>query len=121
MHGNAFVKDDPNKLKWGGKAVVGNRKLTADFNELSLGHYMVTCKVESTQPNVDPLMGEVIFHIDPTFPNPNQVVSVQNGKATLSLLCYGSFTVGAECDNRQTRLELDLAELPDVPQRFRDT
>jgi len=32
----------------------------------------------------------------------------------------GSFTVGAVCDNGDTILELDLAELPGVDQEFRD-
>jgi hypothetical protein len=33
---------------------------------------------------------------------------------------YGAFTAGAEADEGNTRLEIDLAELSGVPQEFRD-
>jgi hypothetical protein len=66
------------------------------------------------------LAGEAIFHLHPTFHNHVRKVKVKDGKAQLDLLAYGSFTVGVSCDNGNTQLELDLAELPQVPKVFRE-
>ena len=77
--------------------------------------------VESTKPDEKPLKGLVTFHLHPTFKNKNPIIAVNNdGRAILNLnWVYGSFTVGAEADNRATKLELDLAELPGVTEEFK--
>ena len=49
-----------------------------------------------------------------------QTAEPVNGIATLQLIAYGAFTVGAECDGGTTKLELNLAELPDAPQLFKE-
>ena len=62
----------------------------------------------------------VIFALHPTFGDPPaRIVTVEDGEAELTLLSYGSFTVGAIADDG-TELELDLAELPGVSQTFKD-
>jgi len=48
------------------------------------------------------------------------LVEVEGSEAVLTLKVYGSFTVGAETDNGNTKLELDLAEIPNVPKDFKD-
>ena len=73
--------------------------------------HLTVCSVDKNKP----LDGEVIFHLHPTFHNPVRKVKVKEGKAQLDLLAYGAFTVGVSCDNGNTKLELDLAELPKVP------
>lgn len=111
---------DPDKGKWGGKSTSKNRTITAIVKESSIisGFFNIHLEVRSTDKNI--LTGEVIFHIHPTFPNPERIMYAKNGVAQLDLLSYGSFTVGVECDNRTTQLELDLAELADVPNLFRE-
>lgn len=118
---NPLIDDDPQKGKWGGlsinnereiKAVVTEAKSIADF-------FNVHLEVVSTNYQ-NPLKGEVIFHMHPTIPNPDRIIPVENGTAQLDLITYGSFTVGVECDNRKTQLELDLSQLPDVPAIFKE-
>lgn len=63
----------------------------------------------------------VKFHLHHTFSNPDPVISVQDGEAVLKLTkVYGAFTVGAEADDGNTFLELDLAELSDAPKEFEE-
>ncbi|HMP92900.1 MAG TPA: hypothetical protein PKD90_08525 [Phnomibacter sp.] len=118
--GLAVIEDDPQKLKWGGKHRVGNRLMTGSVKSLNSWLFMATVQVQSTSPQTDPLTGTVTFHLHPTFPDKSPVVPVVEGKAIYSMICYGSFTVGAEVDSGTTLLELDLAELPDVPTVFKE-
>jgi hypothetical protein len=62
----------------------------------------------------------VVFHLHPTFRASVKTVKVRESKATLRLSAWGAFTVGAIADEGATRLELDLATLPDAPKEFRE-
>ena len=113
--------DDPQKGKWGKLPIANDRKMTATIVSSHIPNfYEVTLTVMST--NADkPLKGYVNFHLHNTFRNPNPIIAVEDNKAVLRLkMVYGAFTVGAEADNGQTKLELDLAELPDAPQDFKE-
>jgi hypothetical protein len=112
--------DDPQKGRWGGNAIAGDRKISADIKESSFkGLFEVTLTVESTN-DLNPLTGIVLFHLHPTFDNPDPAIAVTNGKAVLRLKqVYGAFTVGAELDNRKTQLELDLANINNAPSLFK--
>lgn len=118
---DSYSEDDPQKGKWGGGSIKNNRELKAEVSESSLlpEFYNIHLEVVSTNPQ-EPLKGQVIFHLHPTFVDPVRIVPVENGKAELDLLAYGSFTVGVECDNKNTQLELDLSELEGVSQTFRE-
>ena len=60
------------------------------------------------------------FHLHPTFADPNPVVDVINGKAELNLVSYGSFTVGAETDDKTRKFKLDLAkDVPGMSEEFK--
>jgi hypothetical protein len=111
--------DDPQKGQWGGRAVRPARELRARVAPADPGWFEVTLEIVSTNP-VSPLEGWARFHLHPTFSYSQPEVAVRQGKATLSLRAWGAFTVGAEADDGQTRLELDLSELKDAPQEFRD-
>lgn len=113
--------DDPQKGKWGGISEQNNRKITAYVRDSKIPNfYIVVITVVSTNEN-NPLKGYVKFHLHNTFKNPTPVIAVQNGKAVLKLsMVYGAFTVGAETDDEKTKLELDLAELPDAPKQFKE-
>jgi hypothetical protein len=113
--------DDPQKGKWGKIPENNFRKLSANIGPSRWpGFYSVDLKVESTNPLL-PLAGVVKFHLHDTFNNPDPVIAVRDGIAALLLIkVYGGFTAGAEADDGKTKLELDLAELPDVPQNFKE-
>jgi hypothetical protein len=106
---------DPQKGKWGGKPIdeAAHRKLTARIGNLPNENYFrrVVLRVESTDAANFPLTDNVRFHLHPTFARPVIEVKPQDNAAEVSLVAYGAFTVGAETDGGNTRLELDLAEL----------
>jgi hypothetical protein len=105
---------DPQKGKWSGKSTddLTHRKLTADIKEIPSNKYLrrVVFRVESTDPINFALKDTVVFHLHPTFNKPIVEVKPIDNVAEISLVSYGAFTVGAETDKGQTKLELDLAE-----------
>lgn len=120
--GLATNSNDPQKGQWGGKSANKNRQLTATVDpKLVPGLFRINLKVESTDPDNNPLQDDeiVLFVLHDTFGDPPvRLVKVSNGSAELSLISYGSFTVGAITDKGSTELELDLAELPGVSEYF---
>lgn len=113
------VAADPNKGNFGGKSVVKDRVLRATIepSELGAGLYRVVLWVRSTNV-MNPLRGTVTFYLHPTFAQSVVERPVVNGVATLTVVAYGAFTVGAVADGG-TRLELDLAENVDATDDFR--
>ncbi len=68
-------------------------------------------ELRATSPT-KPLRGPVIFHLHPTFAQPDVTVSPDSdGVARLDVVATGAFTVGAQADDGQTRLELDLVHV----------
>ena len=115
------VENDPNKGKFGGLHENYGRKIAAVVRETSYDKELFVVDLEVTSTNeAKPLTGEVTFHLHPSFKNEKEIIKVINGKAENKLISYGAFTVGVEADNGATRLELDLAELPDAPRIFRE-
>lgn len=112
---------DPQKNQWGGKDINNNRRIRAEVTPTPGNRewFNVTILVESIDPIQTPLDGEVIFHLHPTFRDPNPRVPVRDGEAVLTRLAWGAFTVGAEADEGKTKLELDLSEIKDAPYLFR--
>ncbi len=113
--------DDPQKGKWGGLSETNERKVSAKVESSDIPTlYKVTLEVISTHPNY-PLTGFVKFHLHPSFNNSEPLIAVTDGKATLVLnTVYGAFTAGIEADEGATQLEIDLAELPGIPEEFKD-
>jgi MinD-like ATPase involved in chromosome partitioning or flagellar assembly len=110
--------DDPQKGQWGGKSQDRDRSLSATVRQVSERWFEVVLSV--TTPNGAPLRSPVTFHLHPTFKPPVREVVPVDGRATLTLGAWGAFTVGAETDGGQTRLELDLATAAgDFPDAFR--
>lgn len=112
---------DPQKGQWGGHAARNGRELSATIRpheEDGEDWYQIALLVRSTD-STAPLTGTVRFHLHPTFATPVEVDVDEHGEAHLELLAWGSFTVGAEADEGRTKLELDLAEIPDAPEQFK--
>lgn len=115
--------DDPNLGMFGRKQVENARKLDAHVRRSALREdwFTIDLTVESTDPN-RALHGTVEFHLHPTFRENPAVRPVVNGRARLDLVAWGAFTVGAvvtEADGTETKLELNLAGLPDAPAEFK--
>lgn len=110
--------DDPNKGAFGGRNAIGGVSLTAEVSETEeKDWYSVHLVVKASRGTR--LGKQVTFHLHPTFPQSPVKVPVAGGEAVWEGYAYGAFTVGVETE-RGTRLELDLAELPSAPQRFRE-
>jgi hypothetical protein len=113
---------DQQKGRWDGKAEQNQRRVRAE--NIVESRTRNFCKfylvVEPTGAEAPPLTGEVIFHLHQSF-HPDRVVrKAKDGKARLDISGYGAFTVGVEADDGATRLELDLAQVKDFPQWFRE-
>ena len=67
---------------------------------------------------------KVVFHLHPSFRRAEDTLPLIKGSASLELVAWGAFTVGAEVLDRSaqqiTKLELDLATLADAPDTFRN-
>ncbi|MBI3881502.1 MAG: hypothetical protein HY301_15745 [Verrucomicrobia bacterium] len=110
---------DPHKGKFGGKAEAGGRRLTAKVTKadnIDDDYFLIHLEVATT--GGKPLASPVTFHLHPTF-HPSMVsANPVNGIASLDRLGWGAFTVGAVTDEGETRLELDLVDVPGVPALF---
>jgi len=122
--GPVTVLDDPQKGRFGGKAIKNDRQLKATVDKsLVPGFYNVKIWVETTNPD-RPLTDDVIFYIHDSF-NPSvytiKSIEFKDGKAMDdTITAFGAFTVGAIADQGQTLLELDLADQPEFPKEFRE-
>jgi SIR2-like domain len=111
--------EDPQKGRWGGLPEREGRRLNATVLTLREDRFRILLEVLSTDPD-RPLHGDIVFHLHPTFKNARKVVKANANRAALHLGAWGAFTVGAEADGGQTRLELDLAQLRGLPEAFLD-
>lgn len=112
------VANDNQKNQWGGLSERNDRKITGEVTGSDYD-YEIVLKVFSTKPVENPLDGYVNFYLHNSFNRKVRKIKVREGIAKLVLYAYGSFTVGAVCDNGRTWLELDLAELPGVSEKFK--
>lgn len=113
--------NDPWKGQFGGSSTNNSRQLSATVTLLpeTSDKYLIRLAVATTSTS-RPLTGAVQFFLHPTFTHNKPVVKAgPNGIAELQVVAWGAFTVGALADNGQTRLELDLGELPNAPPEFR--
>lgn len=115
--------NDPQKGMWGGKSINNNRQIQATVSDRTLGLFHITLRVSSTDPVNSPFEdGEVVlFALHDSFGDPPiRLSKIDNGIAELTLISYGSFTVGALTDEGKTELELDLAEIQGVSEYFKN-
>lgn len=110
---------DSQKGRWGGKAVSNGRALSAFIYPDDDDLFKVRLEVISTDPR-KPLKNLVRFHLIDNFKNPDPAIIPIGGKAVLLLdKVYGPFTIGAEIDQEDTQLELDLRQVKDAPKEFK--
>ncbi len=94
------------------------RALTASVRPVQNDErFEVVLTVTSSDPQAT---GEVVFFLHNTFSDPTPVVPLDGkGVASLTIYAWGAFTVGVLMDGGATELELDLAQLADAPEAFR--
>jgi len=112
--------DDPWKGRFGEQAAQKGFALSAEFT--NAGKSSVQIVLQVTAPDDEHLQGLecVEFYLHDRF-DPAVVPAVfHGGKAKLSLLAYGGFTVGAWIPCSDVELELDLATLPNAPPIVRE-
>lgn len=105
---------DPYKGFAGGLSERNSRRLTAEIRPITNTGSVnrVHLEVASTDPR-KPLTQPVKFLLHPTFEEAEVTqMPDKDGVARLDILSEGEFTVAAETDGGDTRLELDLAEVP---------
>ncbi len=115
--------DDPQKGRWGEKSADNDRLLDATVKSLpgDRDWFNVELFVRSTNQQ-KPMPEEVTFHLHDSFSPSVTKVKVRDGVAKLQRYAWGAFTVGVEVheeDGTKTKLELDLALLPNAPKIFR--
>ncbi len=111
-----YVPGDPQKNQWGGRPERDGFVLSAKVkeSETSKNWFEIDLEIRGQRK----LKRRVEFHLHDSFSK--QVRSIKpdpDGVVRERLWSYGAFTVGALVEN--TKLELDLAELPDAPLEFR--
>lgn len=114
-----IYSSDPQKGRFGGKSSVNGKTLTADYSPYILpGFLNLTIKVSTTE---DDLNSDVYLFLHNSFAK--SIIHLDgSGKKEVEyrIPAYGAFTIGAIADNGNTLLELDLSELKNFPEDFRN-
>jgi hypothetical protein len=120
--GRILNPGDLQKGRWGGTPERNGRRLEAKIQDSERDTFTVNLFVSSTDGSE--LEGPVLFHLHDSYPR--KIIHIRRIRedryAVLEeITAHGTFTVGAQVkavDGRWIGLELDLAELPDIPARF---
>lgn len=115
--------DDPQKGRWGERASRDGFGLSAVVRERPGAPGWFEAELRVATPLAAAAKGDVTFHLHDTFDPPSVTQPLAGGHATLTVVVWGAFTVGAlvRLDGRQIPLELDLATLEGAPRRFRES
>lgn len=108
---------DPNKGRFNTnepRNEANGRKLTAKITNIGDRPGWCAVRLDVVSTTDVALIGSVTFHLHPTFNNSKPIVPVIDGRAVLTFTSWGAFTVGAETDGGNVKLELDLAEHEDA-------
>lgn len=127
LQGKASFQDgwdsDPHKGKFGGSAVSGEYKLEADVVPIGEDGALCGVTLTVTRPNA---LGtqQVQFHLHPTFKQSVVQAEFNGLTASTKILSRGAFVVGALVKSNDgeadIQLELDLATVPRVPEKFKN-
>lgn len=110
---------DPHKGNFGGQATSGGYQLQAEVTQLAEGGSLYGVRLTvSPLAGSPPLNGPVRFYLHPTFARAEHDVLPVDGVAELKIVAQEAFTVGAQT-SEGVRLELDLRDVPGVPEAFK--
>jgi hypothetical protein len=106
--------EDSNKGRFGGKAQRDGFRLSVSFDEVRGRWVYMTLSVTAPDGATESYVDQAVFLHDSFDADRLQAV-FRNGRASVPVVSYGGFTVGAWLPSRQIELELDLAEVPEAP------
>ena len=108
--------DDPHKGRFGGIPSLKGFTLSAAFSN-TRRHGWTRIALSIAGPADD---GEsACIYLHDSFPEPVRTIAFSKGKAVLTALAWGGFTVGAWLPKREIELELDLSECEGAPGSIR--
>lgn len=115
----AEYQGDPNKGQYGGSPRANGYVLRMKGHRIGEdGMLNVDLEVSGTQPGQLPSHAD--FYLHPSFPAPViRKPADSDGIVRMSVWLFEAFTVGVVVEPGQVALELDLAQLPDIPQEYR--
>lgn len=112
------VPDDLQKNVWGGKQERNGIKITAAVKKNNWQNlFDVLLRISKSDGSYLDKPVAVFLHDSYKFPNNVVFITPSNGEAELSFLAYEAFTIGALLEDG-TELELDLNDLPGLPEAF---
>lgn len=117
------VPDDAEKGRWGGLSVLDNMKLSAEVMPAEIPTlFKVRLRVSTVDGSKINSPVGIILH-ESFEPQLRVIDPAESDSVFLEVIAYEAFTVGALCnvesDQKYTRLELDLNDLPNVPSGFK--
>ncbi|WP_131724392.1 YEATS-associated helix-containing protein [Chryseobacterium indologenes] len=111
--------NDPQKGRFGGKSCVNGKTLSVEYDSYIIpGFLNLTIKVSADEGE---LTSDVYLFLHNSFAK--SIIHLEGyGKKEVEykIPSYGAFTIGAILDNGNTLLELDIAELKNFPESFRN-
>lgn len=112
-----LVPDDLQKSRWGGKSKVDGKELMVHVRKNILPWaYDVSIVLDVDYKGLKENI-EVAFFLHDTFDDEIRFKPIKGGIAQLSIKAYEAFTVGAYMEDG-TMLELDMNEVPGLPEGF---
>ncbi|SFJ38611.1 pYEATS domain-containing protein [Methylobacterium brachiatum] len=108
-------KTDPHKGRFGGSPVTGHASVRLESFDQREGMDFLGLNILVEGRAV---RGPVTFYLHPTFNPSTQRLFATGGIARLHIYAWGAFTLGVELANK-VKLELDLAQLAELPKWFR--
>jgi hypothetical protein len=109
------IPGDLHKNRWGKKAINNGFILSAEVTERGYGLFTVQLQVRHQAMLLGE--GEVAFLLHDSFGNPIMFENFVKGAAKIELTAYEDFTAAAIIYDG-TELELDLSEIPGLPEKF---
>ncbi len=122
---NKDYPDDPRRDRFGGLAARNGLRLSASVTPDPDAGDWFTIELKVSGEGSAQLDGResVEFFVHPSFARARYEVRPSGGVAKLTLSAYGAFTAGVTAVRRgsrkRTALELNLADLPDAPPKFK--
>lgn len=108
--------DDLHKNRWGGKAARNGFELSAEVKSAFIpGLFDIKLQVRHKGKMLN--KGSVAFLLHETFPDPIKYQEFDDGVSSVNVTSYEDFTAAAIVYDG-TELELDLSELPGLPESF---
>jgi Trypsin-like peptidase domain/Effector-associated domain 1 len=120
--GPVLYSYDLQKGRWGGLSARNGRQVTVELQEVMHTFFLFNVSVTSTDGSS--LQGPVIFHLHDSYrPSVIRVSKINENKTAVleKVSSYGVYTIGVQVKDAQgdwIGLELDLAKLDGLPDRF---